>query len=205
MRGRKRRILALLAGVALLAPATALACCAVLWQGATAGRGSRSDMTEETASEACLGEVGALVEASDAEGLAAAFSDAARDQDPDLASEAEELMDVLGGGTLTDGDFGSSTKLFPSGDHHIMSIATVTAPDGTSWQVHVIDCTYNGDDPSQVGLRSVEAIPGTDWDAPQGFAWYGLDDAWPCGIRLITSWEGWVPEPNPYHANSQGS
>ncbi|MFC2704604.1 MAG: hypothetical protein ACFN02_01445 [Olsenella profusa] len=164
------------------------------------GYGPRSTMSDEEASSACLDEVSRLIADSDADGLVAAFSEAAREQDAGLSSsDAEELMDILGGGTLADGDFWSSSRVYPSGYNLVISTATVTAPDGTRWQVHVTDCTLNRDDPSKVGLRTVEVIPNSVLEAPRGFSWYGTDDdRWPTGIRLIRSWDGWDPHTSPY-------
>lgn len=170
--------------------------------GSRPGHGPRSMMSDHDASAACLEEVTSLIAGSDVEGLVAAFSEAARSADPDLASDAEELMGILGGGTLSDGDFWSSQKTFPRGGNLIISKAIVTAPDDTVWRIHIIDCTYDGDDPSQVGLRSIEVIPDSDEyaprEAPQGFGWYNESDEMPSGIRLITSWEGWDPWTSPY-------
>ncbi len=59
-----------------------------------------------------------------------------------------------------------------SGAIYVVSSATVTASDGTKWQIHITDCTYNKKDPSQVGLKLIEIIPYSDWDAPKGFGWY---------------------------------
>ena len=91
---------------------------------------------------------------------------------------------------MSEQGFGSSQKIFPNVSTHVLSLAVITAPDGTKWQIHIIDCTYNKEDPSKVGLKSIEIIPYSDWDAPKGFGWHttGLDS--PAGIRLITSWEG---------------
>lgn len=162
------------------------------------GYGPRSTMSDADASAACLDEFSSLVANSDADGLVAAFSEAAREQDAGLSSDAEELMGILGGGTLADGDFWSSSRIYPSGYNLVISTATVTAPDGTRWQVHVTDCTLNRDDPSKVGLKSIEVIPNSDWDAPKGFSWYNESDDSPAGIRLIRSWDGWDPHTSPY-------
>lgn len=202
MRGNWKKVMLALAAAAVLASMAALVCCALFMQSGSSGWGPRSGMSDEDASADCLEEFAALVVASDADGLVAAFSEAAREQDAGLASDAEELMGIIGGGTLSDGHFTSSTRVYPSGYNRIESVAIVTAPDGSEWRAHIIDCTYNGDDPEQVGLRSIEVIPVTGEfaprGAPQGFGFYDGSDDWPYGIRLITSWEGWDPLTSPY-------
>ena len=165
---------------------------------ASEGYGPRSTMSDADASAACLDELSSLVVNSDADGLVAAFSEEARSADSDLAAKATEVMSLMGGGTLGDGDFWSSQGNVRTGSIYIISTATVTAPDGTRWQMHVTDCTLNRDDPSKVGLKSIEVIPNSDWDAPKGFGWYNESDDFPAGIRLITSWEGWDPHTSPY-------
>ena len=162
------------------------------------GHGPRSTMSDEDASAACLGEVSQLIRNSDADGLVAAFSEKAQADDPELSAKAEKVMSLMGGGTMSEQGFGSSQKIFPNVSTHVLSLAVITAPDGTKWQIHIIDCTYNKEDPSKVGLKSIEIIPYSDWDAPKGFGWHttGLDS--PAGIRLITSWEGWDPYTSPY-------
>ena len=182
---------------ALLA-ALPLALLALAGCGSPEGYGPRSTMSDEDASAACLDELSSLVANSDADGLVAAFSEATREQDVELTSDAEELMGILGGGMLSDGDFWSSSRVYPSGYNRIISTATVTAPDGSVWQLHVTDCTLDRDDPSKVGLKSIEVIPNSDWDAPKGFGWYNESDDFPAGIRLITSWDGWDPHTSPY-------
>ena len=151
------------------------------------GHGPRSTMWDKDASAACLEEVSQLIRNSDADGLVAAFSEEARSNDPELAAKAEKVMSLMGGGTLEESYFGEREGNIPSGS---ISMATVVAPDGTKWQIHITDCTYDRDDPSRVGIRELQVIPYSDWDAPKGFGWHttGLDS--PAGIRLITSWEG---------------
>ena len=162
------------------------------------GHGPRSTMSDEDASAACLEEVSQLIRNSDADGLVAAFSEKAKSDDPELAAKAEKVMSLMGGGTISDGDFWSSRGNLRGGYVFVISTAIVTAPDNTKWQVHIIDCTYNSDDPSKVGLKSIEIIPNSDREAPKGFGWYNESDEWPYGIRLITSWEGWDPYTSPY-------
>ena len=162
------------------------------------GHGPRSTMSDEDASAACLGEVSQLIRNSDADGLVAAFSEKAQADDPELSAKAEKVMSLMGGGTMSEQGFGSSQKIFPNVSTHVLSLAVITAPDGTKWQIHIIDCTYNKEDPSKVGLKSIEIIPYSDWDAPKGFGWYYESDDFPAGIRLITSWEGWDPYTSPY-------
>ena len=155
-------------------------------------------MSDEDASAACLGEVSQLIRNSDADGLVAAFSEKAQADDPELSAKAEKVMSLMGGGAMSEQGFGSSQKIFPNISTHVLSLAVITAPDGTKWQVHIIDCTYNKEDPSKVGLKSIEIIPYPDRDAPKGFGWYYESDDFPAGIRLITSWEGWDPYTSPY-------
>ena len=165
---------------------------------ASEGYGPRSTMSDADASAACLDELSSLVVNSDADGLVAAFSEEARSADSDLAAKAAEVMSLMGGGTMEDGhvnEVGGSTH---EGHIRIVSIATVTAPDGSVWQLHVTDCTLDRDDPARVGIRELQIIPNSDWDAPQGFGWdsTGLDN--PAGIHLIRSWDGWDPHTSPY-------
>ena len=144
------------------------------------GHGPRSTMWDKDASAACLEEVSQLIRNSDADGLVAAFSEEARSNDPELAAKAEKVMSLMGGGTLEESYFGEREGNIPSGSIRIISMATVVAPDGTK------------------GIRELQVIPYSDWDAPKGFGWHttGLDS--PAGIRLITSWEGWDPYTSPY-------
>ncbi len=116
--------------------------------------------------------------------------------DPELAAKAEKVMSLMGGGTMSEQGFGSSQKIFPNVSTHVLSLSVVTAPNGTKWQIHIIDCTYNKEDPSKVGLKSIEIIPYPDRDAPKGFSWYAPDDQWPYGIRLIMNWNDWNPATN---------
>ena len=162
------------------------------------GHGPRSTMWDRDASAACLEEISQFIENSDADGLVAAFSEKAKSDDPELAAKAEKVMSLMGGGTMSEQDFWSSLGNLRSGHVFIISTAIVTAPDGTKWQIHITDCTYNKKDPSQVGLKLIEIIPYPDRDAPQGFGWYAESDDFPVGIRLITSWEGWDPYTSPY-------
>lgn len=166
------------------------------------GYGPRSTMSDEDASAACLDELSSLIANSDADGLVAAFSEGVRSANPGLAERAGEIMSTLGGGTVSERDLGEREGSIGSGSIYVVSTATVTAPDGSVWQLRATDCTFNKDDPARVGLRTVEVIPNSDWDAPRGFSWYGTDDErWPTGIRLITSWEGWDPRTSPYDPN----
>ena len=160
------------------------------------GHGPRSTMWDKDASAACLEEVSQLIKNSDVDGLVAAFSEEARSNDPELAAKAEKVMLLMGGGTMSEQDFGSSQTIFPNVSTHVLSLAVVTAPNGTKWQIHIIDCTYNKEDPSKVGLKSIEIIPYPDRDAPKGFSWYAPDDQWPYGIRLIMNWNDWNPATN---------
>ena len=121
---------------------------------------------------ACLEEVSQLIRNSDADGLVAAFSEEARSNDPELAAKAEKVMSLMGGGTLEESYFGEREGNIPSGSIRIISMATVVAPDGTKWQIHITDCTYDRDDPSRVGIRELQVIPYSDWDAPKGFGWH---------------------------------
>ena len=163
------------------------------------GYGPRSTMSVEDASADRLEQFARLVAGSDAAGLDAEFSDAARENSAGLSDRVADLMSVLGGGTLSNEDFYESVGTLRGGKIYVVSSATVTAPDGTRWQVHVTDCTLNRDDPSKVGLRTVEVIPNSVLEAPRGFSWYGTDDdRWPTGIRLIRSWDGWDPHTSPY-------
>ena len=105
----------------------------------------------------------------------------------------------MGGGTINEEDFYMSVGSISSGTIYVVSSATVTASDGTKWQIHITDCTYNKENPSQVGLKLIEIIPYSDWDAPKGFGWYSEASGQShFGIRLITSWEGWDPYTSPY-------
>ena len=160
------------------------------------GHGPRSTMSDEDASAACLKEVSQLIRNSDADGLVAAFSEKAKSDDPELSAKAEKVMSLMGGGTINEEDFYMSVGSISSGAIYVVSFATITAPDGTKWQIHIIDCTYNKEDPSKVGLKSIEIIPYSDWDAPKGFSWYAPDDQWPYGIRLIMNWNDWDPATN---------
>ena len=163
------------------------------------GYGPRSTMSDEDASSDCLDELSSLLADSDAGGLVAAFSERVRSANPNLADRATELMSTLGGGTVGERDLGEREGNIGSGSIYVVSTATVTAPDGSVWQLCVTDCTFNKDDPSKVGLRTVEVIPNSVLNAPQGFSWYGTDDErWPTGIRLIKSWDGWDPYTSPY-------
>ena len=153
-------------------------------------------MSDEDASAACLEEISQFIENSDADGLVAAFSEKAKSEDPELAAKAEKVMSLMGGGTISEEDFYMSVGSISSGAIYVVSSATVTASDGTKWQVHIIDCTYNKEDPSKVGLKSIEIIPYPDRDAPKGFSWYAPDDQWPYGIRLIMNWNDWNPATN---------
>ena len=165
------------------------------------GYGPRSTMSDEAASASCLDELSSLIADSDADGLVAAFSEEARSADSDLAAKAAEVMSLMGGGTVEDGHLNQTEGSIGSGSIRIVSVATVTAPDGTRWQVHVTDCTYDSGDPSRVGIRELQIIPNSDWDAPKGFGWDNTSLDSPAGIRLIMSWEGWDPHTSPYDPN----
>ena len=163
------------------------------------GHGKRSMMSVEEASADCLKEVSSLIQNSDTDNFLAAFSEKAKSEDPELAAKAEKVMSLLGGGTISKEDFYMSVGSISSGAIYVVSSATVTASDGTKWQIHITDCTYNKEDPSQVGLKLIEIIPYSDWDAPKGFGWYSEASGQShFGIRLITSWEGWDPYTSPY-------
>ena len=191
MRGNKKRIMSLLT-IVFLALASLLGC------QPGSGHGPRSTLVDKDASAACLEELSQLIKNSDTEGLVAAFSEKARSDDPELATKAAKLMSLIGGGTISDGHFWSSRGNLRGGYVFVISTAIVTAPDNTKWHIHIIECTYNSDDPSKVGLKSIEIIPNSDREAPKGFGWYNESDEWPYGIRLITSWEGWDPYTSPY-------
>ena len=162
------------------------------------GHGPRSTLSGEDASAACLEEVSQLIRNSDADGLVAAFSEKARSDDPELSVKAEKVMSLMGGGTMSDEDLYVTVGGLRYGVTYIVSSATITAPNGTKWQIHVTDCTYNKEDPSYLGLKTFEVIPYSDQDAPRGFGWHDELDQFPMGIRLITSWEGWDPYTSPY-------
>ena len=162
------------------------------------GHGPRSTMSDEDASAACLEEVSQLIRNSDADGLVAAFSEKARSDDSELNAKAEKVMSLMGGGTTGDEDLYVTVGGLRYGATYIVSSATITAPNGTKWQIHVTDCTYNKEDPSYLGLKTFEVIPYSDRDAPRGFGWHDELDQFPMGIRLITSWEGWDPYTSPY-------
>jgi len=197
MHGCGQRIIFLLAGAALLVLVGVPIGCALLWRPSTVGYGPRSTMSGEKAAAACLEEVGSLIADSDTDGLVAAFSEAARSQDAELAADAEELMGTLGGGSLAPDLSGRQTLgSIPTGSVFVMSRATVTAPDGTVWELHVVDCTYNGDDPTRVGVWAIDVYPADQPDEPENFA-TSSETSRP-GIRFITSWEGWDPWSSPY-------
>ena len=163
------------------------------------GHSKRSMMSVEEASADCLKEVSSLIQNSDTDSFLAAFSEKARSEDPELAAKAEKVISLMGGGTMSEEDFYMSVGSISSGAIYVVSFATITAPDGTKWQIHITDCTYNKEDPSQVGLKLIEIIPYSDWDAPKGFGWYSEASGQShFGIRLITSWEGWDPYTSPY-------
>ena len=163
------------------------------------GHSKRSMMSVEEASADCLKEVSSLIQNSDTDSFLAAFSEKAKSEDPELAAKAEKVMSLMGGGTINEEDFYMSVGSISYGAIYVVSSATVTASDGTKWQIHITDCTYNKEDPSQVGLKLIEIIPYSDWDAPKGFGWYSEASGQShFGIRLITSWEGWDPYTSPY-------
>lgn len=163
------------------------------------GHSKRSMMSVEEASADCLKEVSSLIQNSDTDSFLAAFSEKAKSEDPELAAKAEKVMSLMGGGTINEEDFYMSVGSISSGAIYVISSATVTASDGAKWQIHITDCTYNKEDPSQVGLKLIEIIPYSDWDAPKGFGWYSEASGQShFGIRLITSWEGWDPYTSPY-------
>ena len=163
------------------------------------GHSKRSMMSVEEASADCLKEVSSLIQNSDTDSFLAAFSEKARSEDPELAAKAEKVISLMGGGTMSEEDFYMSVGSISSGAIYVVSSATVTASDGTKWQIHITDCTYNKEDPSQVGLKLIEIIPYSDWDAPKGFGWYSEASGQShFGIRLITSWEGWDHYTSPY-------
>ena len=162
------------------------------------GHGPRSTMWDRDASAACLEEVSQLIRNSDADGLVAAFSEKAKSDDPELSAKAEKVMSLMGGGTMSDEDLYVTVGGLRYGVTYIVSSATITAPNGTKWQIHVTDCTYNKEDPSYLGLKTFEVIPYSDRDAPRGFGWHDELDQFTMGIRLITSWEGWDPYTSPY-------
>ncbi len=177
----------------LFSVAVSLSCCY-----SNSGHGPRSTMSDEDASAACLEEVSQLIKNSDVDGLVAAFSEKARSDDSELSAKAEKVMSLMGGGAMGDEDLYVTVGGLRYGVTYIVSSATITAPNGTKWQIHVTDCTYNKEDPSYLGLKTFEVIPYSDRDAPRGFGWHDELDQFPMGIRLITSWEGWDPYTSPY-------
>ena len=163
------------------------------------GYGPRSTMSVEDASADRLEQFSRLVAGSDAAGLDAEFSDAARENSAGLSDRVADLMSVLGGGTVSNGEFYMSVGTLRGGEIYVVSSATVTAPDGSVWQLHVTDCTLNRDDPSELGIKAIEVIPDSGHDAPQGFGWFNESSgAIRYGVRLITSWDGWDPHTSPY-------
>ena len=163
------------------------------------GYGPRSTMSVEDASADRLEQFSRLVAGSDVAGLDAEFSDAARANSEGLSERVADLMSVLGGGTLSDEDFYMSVGTLRGGKIYVVSAATVTAPDGSVWELHITDCTLNRDDPSELGIKSIEAIPNSGHDAPQGFGWFNESSgAIRYGVRFIKSWDGWDPWTSPY-------
>lgn len=91
-----------------------------------------------------------------------------------------------------------SVGTFAGGTIYVVSVANVTAPDGSKWQLHITDCTMDLDEPSEYGIKAIEAIPNTDRDAPRGFGWFNQSSgAIRYGIRFIRSWDGWDPYTSP--------
>ena len=162
------------------------------------GHSKRSMMSVEEASADCLKEVSSLIQNSDTDSFLAAFSEKAKSEDLELTAKAEKVMSLMGGGTMSDEDLYVTVGGLRYGVTYIVSSATITAPNGTKWQIHVTDCTYNKEDPSYLGLKTFEVIPYSDRDAPRGFGWHDELDQFTMGIRLITSWEGWDPYTSPY-------
>jgi hypothetical protein len=201
MVGSRRRGLATALLAFLLVGTLALAGCSFFNNGSSSNgddnrSASRGRMSEKDASADCLSQLEELIASSDADRLVAAFSDEARSSDPDLQAQAEELMGLLGGGTMSDQQIFSSRGGRAHSTTTVMSRATVTSPDGSRWQIVVTDRTKDNDDSSCVGIRELQVIPNTDWDAPDDFGWHNTDPDMPAGIRLITTWDGWDPSTN---------
>jgi hypothetical protein len=134
------------------------------------------------------------VASSDADGLVAAFSDRAREGDPDLQAKAERLMELAGGGTVSDEDFDMSNGSVGTHRIYVCAMCTVTSPDGSKWLVHVTNCTYNTEDPSELGFKTIEFVPYAE-ELPHGFGWISaLASTDYYGIRLIETWDGYDPQ-----------
>lgn len=163
-------------------------------QSRTAG-GPRATMSGEEASAARFEELSKDISDSDAEGLAAAFSEEARSQDGELVDQARDLMLVIGGGSL-EPDAGVNTQgSVPSGSVYVVSRATVTAQDGTRWVLNVVDCTYDEDEPEKVGLWAMDAYPADRPDEPESYTSSGVESD--PGIMVVRAWEEWRSE-HPY-------
>ena len=146
----------------LFSAVVSLSCCY-----SNSGHGPRSTMWDRDASAACLEEISQFIENSDADGLVAAFSEKARSTNPHLDSQANSFMNLLGGG----------------------SHATITAPNGTVWELHVTDCTYNKNDPSRVGLWAIDIYPANRPDEPESYA--SSSEMSDPGISIVENWEEW--------------
>ena len=163
------------------------------------GYGPRSTMSVEDASADRLEQFSRLVAGSDAAGLDAEFSDTARANSEGLSDRVADLMSTIGGGVVSGGRFDMSVGTLRGGEVYVVSAATVTAPDGSVWELRITDCTLNREDPSELGIKAIEVIPNSDWDAPQGFGWFNQSSgAIRYGVRLIRSWDGWDPRTSPY-------
>ena len=87
-------------------------------------------MADEDASADCLEQFSRVVGDSDASGLEAQLSVAARENQDDLSLRAEDLMSTIGGGTVDEGHVWMTVGTFAGGRKYVVSDAMAAAPDG---------------------------------------------------------------------------
>ena len=168
----------------LFSAVVSLSCCY-----SNSGHGPRSTMWDKDASAACLEEISQFIENSDADSLVAVFSEKARSTNPHLDSQANSFMNLLGGGTIDKDPSIHTLGSIKSGSIFITSHATITAPNGTVWELHVTDCTYNKNDPSRVGLWAIDIYPANRPDEPESYA--SSSEMSDPGISIVENWEEW--------------
>ena len=150
----------------LFSAVVSLSCCY-----SNSGHGPRSTMWDRDASAACLEEISQFIENSDADGLVAVFSEKVRSTNPHLDPSIHTLGSIK------------------SGSIFITSHATITAPNGTVWELHVTDCTYNKNDQSRVGLWAIDIYPANRPDEPESYA--SSSEMSDPGISIVENWEEW--------------
>ena len=80
-----------------------------------------------------------------------------------------------------------------TGAIYVACSGTVTATDGSRWMVEVTNCTFNEDEPSELGIKTIEVVPYSE-EKHEGFGWISdLDSKDYYGVRLIETWDGYDP------------